>query len=215
MAVAAYADHADFDALVFGQQHPSTLQYVEQRINDFQQNISQTLTDAGRAFFAVVPQLFEQFNGAEALRAARMAVQRLGRAFQRDEICFLPDLVSLQNAPLTMQRWIMAEPTIRRTYHLQRCDGYSDTYVDLEPGLVGDQHYDYRRVMNGIVQEVPAENEDEEPGWKVSTYLEELRPGDMELAIDQKIPIFDSYAVALAIHWLGEDDITSASGNKL
>ena len=52
----------------------------------------------------------------------------------------------------------MAQPDIRSLYHKGHCDGYSDTYVDMEPGLVGEQHYDYRRVMDGVVEET-------ETGW--------------------------------------------------
>jgi hypothetical protein len=93
----------------------------------------------------------------------------------------------MQNASLTMQRWIMAEPTVRTLFHKQLCDGYSDTYVDMYPGRVGEDHYDYRRVMNGVV--VPHE----ERGGDATTYMEDLIPDDVELDLNDQIDIISSW----------------------
>lgn len=62
---------------------------------------------------------------------------------------YMPDHFRLAN--LTMQRWVMAEPTVRQAFVDGQVCGYEDTYVDMEPGAVGEHHSDWRHVMNGIV----------------------------------------------------------------
>lgn len=59
----------------------------------------------------------------------------------------------LHTANPTTQRYIMAMPELRELYHKQRVDGYSATYHDSEPGCVGKDHYDYRRVTDGVIIE--------------------------------------------------------------
>ena len=110
MAIAvSYGDNSEFNALCYGQKNVGTLQYLERQV----ENISNTLTDAGRSFFANSQQLWNQYNGSEALRLARAAARKVGSLFQRDEIRVLYGIGEIQTAPLSMQRYIMAEPPTR------------------------------------------------------------------------------------------------------
>lgn len=208
MVQVSYGGVADFNALMYGPKHPGTMQFLQnqvQQISDF----STTLTDAGRGFVANARRLYDELHSDEALRLARAAVRRIGNVFQRDEIKSIWELAQLQNAPLTMQRWIMAEPTVRELYHQQRCDGYSDTYVDMYPGEVKDAHYDYRRVMNGVV------TEDSDGASKFTIFLDELVEGDRELTFDEKIDILNTWDIVSSLIKEGSDDPTSPWGGKL
>lgn len=205
MVQVVYGSSDDFDSLVYGQNHPSTMQYLQ---NQFQ-NISQTLTDAGRNFFSNASELYNQFNGADALRAARAATRKVSSIFQRDEIRCIWDLGGLQHAPLTMQRWIMAEPTIRELYQEQRCEGYSGTYTDMHPKTIGENHYDYRRVMHGLMTDT------EEADWKISFFLDELVEGDRVLSLDEQIDITTTWAFVKARAEAGDRDPTSPADNAL
>lgn len=199
---------SDFDALMYGQKHQGTLNFLQNNIQQLAQ-MSHTLTDAGRQFFAGAAQRFEELNSAEAMRLARAAVRRAGSVFQRDEIRSMWELPQIQNAPLTMQRWIMAEPTVRQMYQEQRCDGYSETYVDMHPGAIGADHYDYRRVTNGIIVD------DEEHGWKATIYLDELIEGDRDLTLDEKVDILTTWDIVSSLMKEGSEDPTSSWGGKL
>ena len=196
----------DYNALVYGMKHPGTMQYLENQVA----NISQNLTEAGRSFYANARQLYEQINGSEALRMARAAIRMAGNVFQQDCIMSIWELAQLQNAPLTMQRWIMANPVVREVYHEQRCDGYSDTYVDMSPKDIGVNHYDYRRVMNGVVVD-----DEETGGWKSTIWIDDLIEGDRELEIEERDQILNTWEMVSAIMQLGDRDPTSASGGKL
>lgn len=202
----------EFDALVYGQQHPGTTAYLQEHANRFTSiasDFSQTLTDAAKAFFQRGQELYQQFNNSDAIRAAEAAVRKVRSFFQPEIIRPLWDLGDIQTASLTMQRWIMAEPTVRSMFHQQRLDGYADTYVDMHPGDVGEQHYDYRRVMNGLVVD------DEEHDWKATFYFDDLIEGDVELTLEQKVDITDTWGTLLSIIKKGEDDPTSQYGGKL
>lgn len=87
----------------------------------------------------------------------------------------LSSFTELQNANLTMQRWILAHPETRMMYNQQNISGYNNEYYDIEQ-TVGVDDYDYRRVTNGIVM-------DDENGVDSHFFIfnEELKPGDREL----------------------------------
>lgn len=205
MVQVSYGDSNDFNALAFGQKHPGTLAFLENQVSSF----SQTLNDAGRSFFSNARDVFEQFNGETAMRLARAAVRKAGSLFQRDEIRSIWDLGQLQQAPLVMQRWIMANPVVRQTFQDQRCDGYADTYADMYPGALAENHYDYRRAMNGVLVD------DEENDWSCKIFLDELVEGDRELDLEEKTDIQSTWAAVEALMHAGGEDPTSPFANKL
>lgn len=197
----------EFNALMYGQKHPGTLQFLQNQVT----NISSTLNDAGRSFFAGARDVYERFNGENAMRLARAAMRKAGSAFQRDEIRPLFTIGEMQQAPLSMQRFIMAEPTIRNMFHQQRCDGYSDTYIDLHPTAVGVDHYDYRRAMNHMV----VDSEDEEHEYVCRIFFDDLVDGDRELALDEKVDVLSTWDLMKAFMEKGGEDPTSAFASNL
>lgn len=201
----------DADALIYGVQHPGTLQYLEENIQRLGQQMSsygQTLTDAGRQFYERAQTLYQQFNSADALRAAEAAMRRVKSYFQDELILPLQDIGALQNASLIMQRWVMAEPTLRQMYHKQQCDGYSDTYIDCHPGQVGEQHYDWRRVNEGLVVEDPKDSDD----YKVTFYFDDLIDGDRELTLQEQMAVTSTWDMVKHYVGQGKDDPSSSSG---
>lgn len=213
MVQVVYTDNDGFNMLAYGagaQKHPGTLQFLENSINAIS-NVSQTLTDAGRSFFSNVGDMYERFNGAEAIRLAKAAVRRVSSIFQPDAISYIQDIGRMQNAPLAMQRWLMAEPTVRTLYHQQRCDGYSETYVDMEPGRVGADHYDWRRVNQGMVKHDEANPEE----WSYTTYMDDLHEGDRELTLEEKVDVLSTWDLIRYHIQKGEEDPTSPFAGML
>ncbi len=195
----------EFNALVYGQKNPGTISYLEQQ--SF--TVSPHLTAAGQAFFANQADLYEQYNGAEALRLAAAAVRKVASIFQPNSIRPLYTLGELQNAPLALQRWIMAEPTVRELYHQQRCDGYSESYVDMHPGFVGREHYDWRMVQHGLIQT----EDEEEPMARF--FFDDLVEGDRELTLDEKTDIVTTWDIVKNMVKTNQEDPTSAFGGQL
>lgn len=199
-----YGGDASFNALVSGEQHPANAGFFQRQL----ESVSNNLTEVGRQLFANAKDIYEQFNGSEAMRIARDALRSVKSVFIQNRIQFLSEIESLQNAPFVMQRWVMANPVIRQAYHNQQCDGYSESYVDVFPKNIGENHYDYRRVMDGVVIET-------EDSWRVKFYPDEIHHGDKELDHDQKVLILNTWSIGEMFMSKLKEDPTSKSGGFL
>lgn len=195
-----------FNARVYSENHPNTVNFIE---NQFQ-NASHAIATAGQQFMAQARERYETFNGSDAMRMARAAVRQLSSHWDRNVIRPLVNVPQLQQAPIVMQRYLMAEPTTRRAYHRQQCDGYSETYYDVQPGAVGEDHYDYRRVMNGMLQD-----EGDDDDWCYVEYLDDLHEGDRELHFEEQIDIRRSWVHQLDAMLAKGDDPTSPWNSAL
>jgi hypothetical protein len=98
----------------------------------------------------------------------------------------LNSFTALQNANVTMQRWVMHHPQLRQLYLDQNIDGYSDTYQNVFGKDVGEADYGYRRVMDGAIQ-------DTDNGWVVKHYIEDLLPGDKQPDHREQVIIRHTY----------------------
>lgn len=188
-----------FNALVYNEPHPNTVSFLESMVAQ----PTAALTSAGEAFMSRAREVYERFHGSDAVRLARAAARQVKSQWERNIIRPLTTIAETQQAPYKMQRYLMAEPTVRRAYHRQQCDGYSESYVDVAPGLVGHDHYEYRRVMDGIVQET------DDGGWYVDEYLDELEDGDKELLFEEQFDILRSWNTLASAMIAGKDDPTS------
>lgn len=194
-----------FDAMVYGTQHPTTTNYLNSQVS----NLTNTLTDAGRMFMEKSKQVFEFFNSNAAIDFARRVVSSVKNKFTNQEyVLKLWEPEAIQNAGLIMQRWIMANPNVRELYHAQQIDGYSDTYIDIHGKVSGDEHYDYRRVMDGIVVV-------EEDDFMHVEYIEDLLEGDRDLTLSEQVDILHTWNAVNAYLALGEEDVTNPYGGSM
>ncbi len=189
-----------FDALVYGKPHPGTQNFIQTQM----EQLSANMTDYGQQFYQSVQALYDRVGGSTAMRYAHAAKRAMGAVWQSNEIRPLTTMGEMQQAPPVMQRYIMANPTLRKWWQQQRIEGYADSYVDTDPGTLGEDHYDYRRVMNGVVVI------DEETGdWSATTYFDELLPEDEELLFEEQQDIIDSWEHFKAAIKQGRSDPTS------
>lgn len=209
MALVIQGDTNVFNALVYGQErHPGTMAYLQGQMQSF----TGALTDFGKQFMTNAQAVYDQFNSTEAIRAARAAIRRFDSLFLPDRIQYLDNIGNIQNAPLAMQRWIMAEDSVRKLYHEQRVDGYSDTYIDYYVNRRNFEHYDWRLIHNGIAQEVTT---DEFDGHVYHHFLAEVEEGDRPLTFDEQVDILNTHDVVKAYVAMGKEDPTSKCGGKL
>ena len=202
MAQLITGDSDTFNALAFGETHPGTQQFLSNQM----EAPSSALNDYGRQFFEQTQALYhrlEQSNPARLIKAAKRAI---GSIWQNNEIRYLSTIGEMQWAPLAMQRYIMAEPTVRQMYHEQRLEGYDGTYKDAYPEDIGESHYHYRRVMNGIVD---FNEGDDEPEWSATTYYDDLEEEDNELDLLEQDDILLSWQNVLDAIQRGNEDPTS------
>lgn len=170
-------DSLYFKSAVYGAPDWKALEFLSNQYN----NISTFAKDTSLEFFNNAKMMYDKLSGSTAMRMARQASAMVGTMWDADEIRYLKALTDIQLAKTVMQRWIMANPVVREMYHAQAVDGYSDTYIDLHPGDIGENHYDYRRVMNGIAVEV-------DDRILCTTYPDELLD-EKELSIEEQVDI--------------------------
>lgn len=199
-------DNTMFKTGLFGEPIRQLVDYVGEQYD----HMSQFLNDRARQWMSQSREIFQRTDYDTLMRTSRAVSRQLKGAFREDIIRPYYGIDEFQTAGPTMQRWIMAEPTVREMYHGRECDGYTGTYVDLSPGRIGEYHYDYRRVMDGVVVV------DEETGhWHADSHLEPLYEGDRDLLPDEQMDILRSWD-HLRRHLLaGEEDPTSPWNGSL
>lgn len=194
-----------FDSLAYSKPHPSTQTFLQNQLSIG----TNLLNDAGSKFMESAQNIFEKVSGSEAIRIAKAASRVVNNIWNTNQIRKLNTIGELQNAPQVMERYIMAEPTIRKLYHNQMCDGYSHSYVDLEPNKIGESHYDYRRVMNGIVVDT------DDGGWYANSYFDDMLPEDEELMMEEQVDIITAWEKVKEHIKIGKEDPTSKWNSDL
>lgn len=171
--------------------------------------VRSTLSTAGQVFFEKARSLYDIVSESQALQMLRNLKGRSDDVWSSNQISYLHTLEQLQTAGPIMQRWIMAEPELRTRYIDQTVDGYSDTYVNYHGDVVGDRHYDYRRVMTGVVQV------EEDRDFIIQHFSDYMSEDEKELDFYQKIDILNTWDKVR--HYLeeGGEDPTSVYGAQL
>lgn len=189
MASVIYGGERELNLYTAGEPHPSLLQYMREQADYLGQYIQQT----GSTFAQNVLNTYQSFHSDEALRYARAGLARVKSYFQSDKIRELESIYDIQQASPIMQRYLMSQPDLRHMYNQGRCYGYEGTYVDPNPGKIGGDDYNYRRVMNGMLVQTPTTEEMPYGSWKFVTYIEDLMEGDRELDISEQVPIISTW----------------------
>ena len=161
---------------------------VSHRIeHDYQRAASVGLMEHGMRMLERAREAYDRVLDNDPWRVARAALNAVASMWGTDEIREIVEYSQLQNAKPTMQRWIMANPTIRALYHEQRCDGYQGSYVDMQPGLVGKMHDDWCTINEGVIM-VDPETQD----WTAST-ISWTDMDNTELTLTEKMMILHTH----------------------
>lgn len=171
-----------FNAMILPEMSQEARGWLEEQVYRGTESLSST----GRMFAEMAQSAYKRLTDSSIMRQARAVIRDLSGAISGNRIRPIENYSGLQAAPPVMQRYLMAHPEYRKLYHQQRCNGYSDTYVDLEPGYVGEKHYDYRRVMNSVLVDTPT-------GWEVTMYPDDLHEGDRGLYPDEQKVFLNAY----------------------
>ena len=196
-----------FDALLYPRSSPQMQEFFQSQVSMF----SHCLTDIGQAFMSQAKEVYDRINSSAAAQLARTALRAAKGMFHPNQIIPLETVDEIRLASPVMQRYIMACPDIRTLYHNNQCNGFSDTYVDNQPGVVGVDHYDYRRVMNGVVVH------DEEGDGEIfySQHIEDLVEGDRELTHGEQVDVLTTWDYARLFMQRDQDDVTDIFQGKL
>jgi hypothetical protein len=123
-----------FDYLAFPNQSPITALYFQNQL----QNFNAALTETGQRFMQGARELYQRINDSTAIRMAKAAIRHAKGMYQPNVIIQIDDIEGFRSATPMMQNYIMAQPDLRDLYHQQRVNGYSDTYIDIDPQRIMD-----------------------------------------------------------------------------
>ncbi|WDS62378.1 hypothetical protein [Pseudomonas phage D6] len=166
-----------------------------------------TISTAAQGFFNQAASLYTMISTSDAVQALRNLTVKAENAWQSNTITFLNSIEQIQAAPLIMQRYIMAQSDLRKMYLNGEVTGYGDSYENLHGDGVGAKHYDWRRVMDGIV----TVNDD---GYQFTQYVEDTRD-DAELTVFEKVDILRTWNLIPDMLSAAEMDPTSPDGLML
>ncbi len=143
-------DTNTFRAIAYGTPDPLTMEWCRQRHDD---RIAVLDPFVQQAWQASKNTVFGNIDYQAIANMNRALSNQLDSIWIHDRIMALTTVEQLQSPPPIMMRWVMAEPTIRKMYHNQQLAGYDEFYDDPEPGKRGEDHYYYRRAVNGLFLE--------------------------------------------------------------
>jgi len=190
---------------LFGTLSQNTVNYLQGQI----QSLATAGTEYAQRIYERSMQIFNEINSDAAVMAAEAVLTQVESMMGQDIIEPLLTIPQLQAARPIMQNWIMVDPTIRQAWYDGKIDGYSDTYVDPEPGLIGHEMQAYRDLMNGVLQPHP------EASYHYSLYFDrDSEPGN-NLTIRQLAAIVESQQAACDSLEEGEQDFSSQYGASL
>lgn len=204
MALLIDGDAMSFRAAAYGRPQQSTINFLQQQFND----PSRALVIADQSFMDRSREIFDSNYGEDALNRLEAVRRSLRGVWDQDVIRPLFAVEDFQNAKPLMQRWVMANPFVRKLYKEGRVEGYGDSYADHKKQGIGKDHYDYRLATSGLAVF------NDEDGWAATTYGDELLEGDVRPTFLEQIDIFDTWIHAEFHFMNGTRDITSPSGNE-
>lgn len=175
-----------FDALLYGEQSQQNIDFMRQGFDAYLQQASQF----GTQFMAAAQRNYDSLMSSDALRLARAAINKAQGVFQHDVVRYLGTVEEFQVATPVMQTYVMAHPVVRQQFFDQRIEGYEGTYVDTEPGCIGESHSVWRRVMDSQLVEHTFEGEE---CMAIISYCEDIE-GEPQLDAMQQGMIRASWA---------------------
>ena len=198
-----------FDALSSVPPPPSTVAYMQNAWN----NTVSRFTQGTQDMLSYVADKIAPYNYQTLQQIAASVYNRVDSMWMDDRIQPLWDVSHFQFPPSTMVRWIMAEPTIRELYHMGQAEGYGENYIDTAKGLRGEDHLDYRLVLDGMWYE-EAEGDFTRTDFLVES-RPEFNPDYDTLNFIEQSSIISSWNNLAAIVNRRDDDPTSQFGAKL
>jgi hypothetical protein len=192
-----------FDYFIYPEQNPVNQNYFYNQVYA----VNQALNDFGSKFMQASQHIYEKINDSNVIRAAKAALRYAVGLSHPNAVVYLKTIDELRAAQPVMQRYIMANPVVREMYNQQLIDGYNDTYIDNEPGFMKALHYDFRRVMDSVIQDKVDDEGNYE--WVAPQYYEDLIAGDRDLDFQEKINILNTWDVIDQFMKSGKEDPTN------
>lgn len=201
MAVVTTIPEAGLGYRLYGDNTQVVSNFLERQLLQ----MPQAFTDFAQRVYSAVQNSYAYVNDTLTKFNIMARVDQSGTAFQ-NHYEVLSTFEQLQNANPTMQRWVMSHPETRQLYLDQNLDGYSGQYHNVFGKGVGENDYNWRRVMDSVL--VHPETSDDS---YVRRYHEDLIMGDTELNHRKKKVVLDTWNTMDLLLHEGDFDFTCKS----
>lgn len=192
------------DIVAGGHLADTAVNWINQRTTSLRPMLSTTANN----FFEQARNVHQMISTSDAVQALRNLTFKKDSIYESNQIHRINTIEGLQTANPINQRWLMAFPELRERYLTNTLEGYGESYNNVFGDVIGSEHYDYRRVMNGVMTPVV-------PTETIHNYYEPLPDGEIELTIHQKADIINNWNLASNYLDANEMDPTSPLGNLL
>lgn len=182
------------DMMMYGERSPFLSNYLSEQIHHLTN--MPILNQFGTRILNAVTNSYNFITDQMTQLGFKRELENLNVGILDNYFTNLTTWEQLQQANTTMQRWVMANPKLKELYVKQNIDGYGEEYRDITDGAIGEDDYNYRRVMSGVIQDV---GEDE---YKIVHYYEDLLPGDRELTHYEKDIVLNTWST---VDWILEN----------
>lgn len=189
---------------LFGQLSSSTISFLQNEIAQLGMG-----GDFRKELFERSQKLFQNISSSAAFQMADAVLMQAESCMGQDIIERLRTVEQMQTAASQMQYWIMENPYIRQLVNKGVAEGYSDTYVDPQPGVEGEAREGWQKLWHGV------HREHETQAWTMSLFNGRDLDDALELPIRRLAAIIETQEDAEWLMRTGEDDITSQYGAKL
>lgn len=206
MAHFSYAGENTFNAIASGGVNRGLHQIIAGRLD----SMATTMGNVGSGWLQSARDMFEQYDINRVERSVDLFKQQNEALWTPNDIRPLVGIEALQTASHMMQRWIMANPLIRKQWQAGRCEGYGADYVDLDPGLHTSQQRDYCKAMNGMGEYTDSGD------LTCTTYSDAYDDnGQEELSFREQQDIMTTWDEVQYFFGQADQDPTSQTGGKL
>lgn len=185
-------------------------EYLRERWDQSMDYLEKYGSRVSSKFVERAKRIFDNANSSEALRRTRQAIRAANGVKRASSIYRTTDLEEMRSAGYAMQRFMMAEVTTRQKFLRQQVDGFSETYQDMHKGHIGEAHYDYRRVMDGVWRQEQIDGEDV---MVREVYFENLVDGDRDLDPEEQHAILDTWDIQKMFLLAGTDPTNRLGGD--
>jgi len=181
-----------------------TTNWLQQRSEALMGTVSATTANwlnKARTFYTTISE-------SDAMQALRNLTAKADLSWKGNNIHLCNSIEQIQAANPIMQRYIMAMPRLRDMFLNDSVEGYSGSYENYHGDAIGLTHFDYRRVMDEIV-------EVHDDHFTYNKFYELIPDQDKELEFFEKVDIIRTWNLANQALDAGEMDPTSPIGNIL
>jgi hypothetical protein len=177
-------------------------------IQDRTQALMSTVSATTAGWFNKARTFYQTISETDAVQALRNLTAKADLSWKGNNIHLCTSIEQIQASNPVLQRYLMAEPNLRQLYLNQSCEGFAGVYNNVHGNAVGVNHYDYRRVTDGMLLVTESQVE-----W--NDFYELIPDNDKELELYEKADMIRNWNLVNIALDANEMDPSSPIGNLL